>query len=157
MNKKLLIFFIVALFVLGAGVFLLYSYFSKNSECASKPCIGVNGHFFRIEVADTIAKRTEGLSGREGLAEDEGMLFVFDSPMRYGFWMKGVKFPIDIIWIKDNKVVDLSENIQPEAGKPDSELKIYNPHEPVNKVLELRAGTVKKYGFRSGDSVEVSL
>jgi len=155
MNKKLLIFAVILLLVFVLVFALLF--FQGVKQCSRKPCVKIGKNVFYVTMADTIEKRTEGLSKKDNLAQDEGMLFLFDKESNYGFWMKGVKFPIDIIWIKDNKVVDLSENIQPEVGKPDSELKIYNPHEPVNKVLELKAGTVKKYGFRSGDSVEVSL
>ena len=58
-----------------------------------------------VEVADTQASRELGLSGREKMGDDEGILFVFDTPGRYGFWMKDMQFPLDIIWINQNGVV----------------------------------------------------
>jgi uncharacterized membrane protein (UPF0127 family) len=78
------------------------------------PYVIIAGVRLSVEVADTPAERGRGLSGREMLPENSGMLFVFDTPGRYGFWMYGMKFPLDIIWIDESlRVVYFVENAQP--------------------------------------------
>src|SRR5687768_8240241 len=79
----------------------------------------------RAEVADDEASRRQGLSGRERLGADEGMLFVLpgDSP---SFWMKGMRFPLDIIWIRQGRVVDISADVPPPRD-PDAPLPTYSP------------------------------
>jgi uncharacterized membrane protein (UPF0127 family) len=76
------------------------------------PYVIIAGVRLSVEVADTPAERGRGLSGREMLPENSGMLFVFDTPGRYGFWMYGMKFPLDIIWIDERlRVVYFVENV----------------------------------------------
>ena len=91
---------------------------------------------------------TKGLSGRNNLPEDQGMLFIFEKKGTYGFWMRDMKFPIDIIFIDDDMVVYIVENASPGAQTPN--LTIYIPDVPVNRVLELNAGQVKKLGIKKG-------
>ncbi len=149
-NKKVLIILgivILALIVLG------YLFFGYRGGKLETKILKVNGTEFSVEMADTTLSRMKGLSGRDGLAENEGMFFVFDSPANQGFWMKDMKFPIDIIWVKGDKIVGFAENVQPEPGKTVFGLKIYNSPEPVDRVLEVNAGTVAKYGFKAGDEV----
>ena len=67
----------------------------------------------RVEIRDDTNGRNLGLSGRSSLAENEGMLFIFDTPAVYEFWMKDMNFPLDFIWINNGLVVDLSEHIPP--------------------------------------------
>jgi len=106
---------------------------------------------FFVEIADTPATRTKGLSGHKQLKENEGMLFIFDSLGQYSFWMKDMNSPLDIIWIKENKVVGFAENAPPAGNAP---LTIYTPPQPVDKVLEINAGSIKKLGIKIGDTIE---
>ena len=77
------------------------------------------------DVASDANSRAVGLGGRESLAKDAGMLFVFDSEAKHSFWMKNVKFPLDIIWLdKNKKVVHFVKNAQPDTG---GALDIYTP------------------------------
>lgn len=109
-----------------------------------------------IEVADNQSKRSKGLSDRASLASDSGMLFVFEREDKYPFWMKGLNFPLDFIWIKGNSVVDISENIQPPPpGAPDASLPILTANTEVDKVLEVAAGFVKTNKVKIGDKVEL--
>ena len=101
----------------------------------------------RVEVRDTEAERAQGLSGRESLGEDEGMLFVFEKPGIYGFWMKEMKFGLDFIWIRDNKVMEVMENVGVERMD-------IQPHEAVDQVLEVNSGFVAKHSIKVGDSVK---
>lgn len=100
-----------------------------------------------VEVRNTEEGRSQGLSGREKLAENEGMLFVFDQPEIYPFWMKGMKFPLDFIWIKDNAVAEITEDV----GVDRMDIR---PKEAVDKVLEVNSGWVKKQGIKIGDTVK---
>ena len=115
--------------------------------------VKINDVSIRTEIANTPETRTSGLSGRERLEEDQGMLFVFDKSAYHTFWMKDMNFPIDIIWIQDNHVLDITENIPPEEDK---DLTIYKPSEPVKFVLEVNAGFSKKRNFKIEDPVEIN-
>lgn len=107
----------------------------------------------QVTVASTDATREKGLSGREGLRPDEGMLFLFDHPYTYGFWMKDMKFPIDILWISDGTIVDMTTDAA--VPVPGQELPLYFPRIPVDKVLEVPAGFAKDHGLRTGLRVDI--
>ena len=158
-------FLYLVLIGVGVGIFVgVLAFPSIFSHRGSKgeQIITIGGKEFRVEIADTFASRARGLSGHAPLAEDEGILFIFDAPGNYGFWMKGMKFPIDIVWIRGDKVVGVSENLPVPSSMLD--FKTYYPPEPVypvrgeisrgaDKVLEVKAGAVEKYGFKIGDMV----
>ena len=108
---------------------------------------------FSVEVANTTTTRMRGLSGRNPLKDGEGMLFVFDKPGNYSFWMKDMKFALDFVWIRGDRVVGITENVPPPAPNTSLfSLKNYYPPEDVDKVLELNAGEVKRYGVQAGQS-----
>ncbi len=116
----------------------------------------INNTTLKVEVADTATKRSKGLGGRDSFAENEGMLFVFDRTDKYPFWMKGLKFPLDFVWIKDEQVVDILENIPPPSpGQPDDSLPIYSSRVEVEKVLEMNAGSVRRFNIKVGDTVSL--
>jgi uncharacterized membrane protein (UPF0127 family) len=115
------------------------------------------GKKISIEVASTPFKRSQGLSGRDGLTENEGMLFLFDEPSRSGFWMKDMKFAIDIVWIMDGKVVDIAADAQPQPGKQDHELAVYSPKNEADTVLELSSGWTKQNNIAIGDEVVIKI
>jgi|SRR3989344_511659 len=102
-----------------------------------------------ISLVSTPGELEQGLSGRESLGEFEGMLFVFETPDFYEFWMKDMKFPIDIIWIGENlEVTDISED-----ERPDSYPKLFKPKEKSLYVLEVNAGFARAHNIHIGDSV----
>ena len=111
----------------------------------------------KIEIADSAEERRKGLGGRQSLATDSGMLFIFETPGKYGFWMKGLSFPLDMIWVRDKKVVDVIKNaLVPETGTKDEDLPIYMPREEVDMVLEVNGGFADGNGIKIGDIVEVA-
>lgn len=117
--------------------------------------IKIRNTIIQIEVADTKDKRSKGLGGRESLASNSGMLFVFPKEDKYSFWMKGLKFPLDLIWIRNNQVVDIIKNAkQPDLNQKDETLPIYLPREPVDMVLEVNSGFVDQNNIRMGDKIE---
>lgn len=115
--------------------------------------VTVNGRTFVVEVATTARKKEVGLGGRDALAADRGMYFPFPSAEYWVFWMKDMRFPIDIIWIRDGKVVDIDADVPVPAGK---NLETYSPAEPADAVLELNAGTSAGIGLKAGDEILLS-
>lgn len=110
------------------------------------------------EVADTADERKKGLSNRDELAIEAGMLFVFDESGSYAIWMKDMRFPIDIIWVDESKrIVDIAESAVPEPGKKDEELKRYRPRPQAKYILEINAGLSKLYNLQIGDAVTFEL
>jgi uncharacterized membrane protein (UPF0127 family) len=111
--------------------------------------VTVDCHGFRVETVETEEDRMKGLGGREGLCPDCGMLFLFDRPERYGFWMKDMRFPLDIVWIDGDKVVFVARDV------PTEPLESIAPPVPADKVLEIPAGSAERYGIRPGSPVEM--
>lgn len=104
------------------------------------------------EVAEDPSSRAAGLSGRAYLPERGGMLFLFDTPARHGIWMKGMRFPLDIIWMREGAVVDLVENASPpEAKASDASLPVFLPDVGADSALEVGAGFARKYNVKIGD------
>ena len=86
------------------------------------------------------------------------MLFVFDEKKIYTFWMKGMLIPLDFIWIDGDKIVDVSENIPaPINGGDDGSLPLISPKLPVDKVIEVGAGTVRRLNIPEGNKIEINL
>lgn len=108
-------------------------------------------------LASTPEKRRVGLGQTESLGVNEGMLFEFEDPGQYKFWMKNLKFGLDFIFILNNQVVQVLENIPPPApGQADETLPIYSPTVNINKVLEVNSGFVAERGIKVGDLVYLS-
>lgn len=95
--------------------------------------------FFNFEIANTPQSRSTGLSGREGLAPTNALVFVFDEPDEYCFWMKDMKFAIDILWFdEDYSMVHKQLNATPESY-PQS----FCPPKPAKYVVEVAAGVTE--------------
>jgi uncharacterized membrane protein (UPF0127 family) len=109
----------------------------------------------RVEIADTAFLRSRGLSYRDGLRPGTGMLFVFSEPAIRDFWMKGMRFCLDIVWIEDGEIVGAAQNACPEPGATDDELTRYESPEPVTYVLEVPAGWLAAHGYGSGTPVTI--
>ena len=93
----------------------------------------------------------QGLSGKDSLPPNHGRLFVYDHQEQYEFWMKGMKFPLDFIWIADHTVVNITENVPAPTGLMPA---IVKPYVDVDKILEVTAGTITKSGIKVGDTVQ---
>lgn len=116
----------------------------------------INNATLKVEVADTQTKRNSGLGGKQSLASDEGMLFIFDKPGRPPFWMKGLSFPLDFVWIMGDRVVDILQNIEPPTpGQTDASLSIYQSNADVDRVLEVNGGTAQRLNIKIGDSIKI--
>ena len=114
----------------------------------------VNETRIRVLVADTLEERAAGLSGYAGLPDDAGMLFVFAEPTQPSFWMKGMEFALDIIWIRDSTVVQIDASVPPPPeDAADDQLPRYRPSQPVTHVLELAARSAARYGITVGGRI----
>ncbi len=148
---------IVLLVVIVAGWFWFFNVFAHacNPPLPTKT-LSIGGNEWTVEVATTMMQRSCGLSGRGRLDENDGMLFVFNSPGTQNFWMKGMNFSLDMVWISDNTVAGFAQNAAPQPGAALWSLKIYSSPSNVDKVLEVSAGTVAKYNIKVGDMVSLS-
>jgi uncharacterized membrane protein (UPF0127 family) len=100
----------------------------------------------KLEVACNNSEREQGLSYRNSLENNTGMFFVFEKSDNYGFWMKDMRFSIDIVWIdEDLNIVKVSENVS-----PDTYPKSLYPDSPVKYVLELNSGEASSIGLKKG-------
>ena len=106
----------------------------------------VGGRTFSTEIADTEKSRELGLGYRDSLCTDCAMLFRFDVPGIYPFWMKGMRFPLDLAWIRDGKIVFIEKNI------PADSTVIMTPDTTATEVLETNAGALS--GVKIGDGIE---
>ena len=111
---------------------------------------------FPVELALTVEQHVQGLSGREVLPPGTGMLFVYQRESRSNFWMKEMRFPLDIVWIgADCTVVDVTLDAPPpEPDQTLDQLPRYSPGDPAQYVLEINAGQFAAEGLRLGDPVE---
>lgn len=124
---------------------------NANSEADQYAYLQHGNRCVQLSVASTSAQKRRGLSGRKRLAEGEGMVFTYDKLGEYGFWMKDMNFPIDIIWLdEDNKVVTVKDRIS-----PDSFPKTFRPTKPAKNVIEVASGTVGKLKIKSGDRLNL--
>lgn len=109
----------------------------------------MGGEDFRVAVADNSATRVQGLSGRTGLPENEGLLFVFERAGQHGIWMKDMQFAIDIIWIDANgAIVHIEHVVAPETFPH-----IFVSDTDALYVLEVKAGEAERVGVSVGDYV----
>lgn len=151
--------------LVAAGILLLVAgglywyYFRPPVSSETNIDIGkvvINKVAFDVELADTPKRRSQGLAGREELASQEGMLFVYPHEDYYSFWMKDTLIPLDIIWISaDREIVDFIEYAQPQGARRADQLPHYKPSQKAKYVLEVNGGTVSRIeGFKIGKKVE---
>lgn len=153
--ELLLLFILIAIVFAGLVFSFALFVFRGGTRNLPKSELSVGGKVLSVEVARSALDKMRGLSGREILGEDEGMLFTFDKEGNYGFWMKDMKFPIDVVWIDKGKITGFSENSMPEPDKQIWNLKIYYPPDVVDEVLEVNAGFVSKNKIQVGDEVSL--
>jgi len=104
-----------------------------------------------VEIPVSYAGTTKGLGERPYLPEDQGMLFEMSSRAKHRFWMKGMEFPLDFLWIDGDEIIDMHEGIEPDWPAR----KIYAPSRPVDRILEVNAGYIEAHDIRIGDTIRV--
>ena len=159
-SKNILYFSVVAIFLFLSFYFSFQevpSYVADENNTLEENIyftfIRLPGASFKVEVVQDQLSRNKGLSRRESLPEGEGMLFVFDRPAMYPFWMKDMNFSIDIIWMDSEKqVVHMEREVSPESF-PNS----FAPQEPSLYVLEFNSGFIDQYNISLGDQIDFEI
>ncbi len=126
--------------------------YALNADNVSASSVRIKDLVIYVDLAKTPEQQAKGLSIKNTLNENEGMLFIFDTPKEYSFWMKDMKFPIDIIWISsDNKIVHIEKNLQPCIFF--LICTSYSPHANSKYVLEVPSNYTTKNNITIGDRV----
>lgn len=129
-------------------LFLILAYVSLSLIPDKKiRAVRIGDDEFSTEIADTREEKERGLSEREKICDKCAMLFPFDDEDMYAFWMKGMRFDIDIVWVRDNKIIGISKNIS--RASTDN----FFPPSPADVVIELNAGSSDRYGLAVDDDV----
>ncbi|NWN82642.1 MAG: DUF192 domain-containing protein [Halomonas sp.] len=116
---------------------------------------GAGPHEFRVEVADESAERSRGLMGREQLAEDAGMLFLYSREKAgdSGFWMYNTLIPLDIAFIDGEGHIVSTHTMMPCVSEAPARCPVTRPGEPYRAALEVNAGLFEELGIKLGDCV----
>jgi uncharacterized membrane protein (UPF0127 family) len=146
---KGLVFFIVSLVLLWAATFAVI-HKSSQDRCGEKyrqdTTLHFNGRQLAAQTAKSEAEREKGIGGLACMGPDQAMLFVFDKPGFYPFWMKDAHFPIDIVWLSSQKeAVYVADNISPSSYP-----KSFVSPQAAQYVLELKAGQAAVLNIVSG-------
>lgn len=140
--------FILLVIVISVGYKIYGSLWTKAT-------IKIGGREARVLVADTYNHRLKGWSDRKDMGQYGGMLFVFPDRGQHAMVMRDMRFPLDIVWLDGNKVIDIAPNLPPEPGILEEELTVYRARAASTLVLELPAGFKEQTGLKIGDEVEI--
>ncbi len=138
--------------LLGCGIFLLSLWWCalKFDWFTSQPVypqgVMIGNRRYSLEIADTQQEQVRGLSGRESLCQDCALLFIFPEKRKWAFWMKDMRFSIDIMWLAGDTIVGIERNLSPFSKS------IFRPEEEADRVIEINAGGA--VAFRVGDIMQ---
>ena len=127
------------------------------TEVVAGPCefdlkirhMGLGEATLKLEIAHEPEERVCGLSYREEMAEDEGMVIVYDDEDYYSIWMKDMNFSLDLVWMNTAwEVVDITRDVTPESFP-----EIFTSKIPAQYAIELNSGSVDAFNILIGDSV----
>ena len=162
-NKNKILFVLIGiLFILGIIIYYFAASlipaasrnnnFSQNisSDVLKKGSLVLGGQTIKIELASTNQAQYKGLSNRDNLCADCGMFFDFPYKDKLNFVMRDMHFPLDIIFINDETILNIAANLAPEGSKTNN---IYSSISEANRVLEVNAGYCQKYGIKAGDKI----
>jgi uncharacterized membrane protein (UPF0127 family) len=134
--------------ILGLTLFLFFK--PKNNKFPDNISLFINNQGYYLEVAQTSKTRQTGLSNRNNLCFNCGMLFVFNRLDKQTFWMKDTHIPLDIIWLNSkHEIIKIVV-----AAKTDSE-NLYTSETPAKYAIELNANESLKLGLKIGDTIEI--
>lgn len=144
---KLLIFFSLVIILL-----IIVPIYRSKTQSNLQTAI-INDKPIKVTVADTPQLRDQGYSNHPPISYNEGMLFVFPYLGNYTFWMKDMLFDLDFVYIRNNKVVYTIEQVPAPINNNGQVVYLTSP-EQFNKLLEVKAGFVKKTGLKVGDQIQ---
>ncbi len=111
----------------------------------------LGGTVLSLTVAATPESRSQGLSGYKKLEPNEGMFFIFQDAKPYGFWMKEMLFPIDMIWFDSQyRIIFVKEDAEPSSYP-----EIFSPQAPAQYVLEVPSGFFASHHLKFGDVLKI--
>jgi len=148
--KKYLPFLLFLVVGILVTVFIIFSPNKTNKT----PTVTIKSHSFTVELATNPMQWEQGLAYRDSISMDHGMLFLFpDKQYRY-FWMRGMRFPLDIIWVDDNTIIGMETNVPVPTETNPGVTTSYKSTIPINRVLELSAGSVELYSLKIGEKIK---
>jgi len=133
-----------------ALIFATNIFLNKKDSSSYKKII-IGDRVIKVESAESVMEKQKGLSGRNFMRTNNGMLFIFSQSDYYPFWMKDMKFPIDIIWIDEKlKIIGFEKNINPNSFP-----KKFIPQLPAKYVLEVNGGWSDENEIKEGVNIKV--
>ena len=141
---------------LGCGVSQQGATSTSERPVEEVPIVRIGDATYTVDLAVQPEDRQQGLSGRESLAQDAGMLFVFEEERPLHFWMKEMRFPLDIIWIDAQcRLIDVARDVPiPPSDAGNEEIPRVQSPSPARYVLELNAGEAARSGLQAGNLAE---
>lgn len=149
MSKIVIVILFSALILIIISIWYLAFFVPQNANVVN---LKIKDQNYKIEMAVSSAQKIKGLSKRESLCKNCGMLFTFGFETQLPFWMKDTLIPLDMIWLdKNGTVVDIQTALETNS------LKIYQNQTPAQYVLELNANDSNKIGLKIGDTIQLPL
>jgi len=143
---------------LAFGLFLLCadlafgSMLPDSNRLELEAYLSVGGETVALAVAGTEEQKSRGLRGFESLPRGRGMLFPVEPPRDVQLWMEGVKTPLDLVFVRNGRVRTIHARAAPCSSEPCPK---YRAREPIDRVLELKAGRASKLGLAVGDRISI--
>lgn len=148
----------ILLFLFTILVVALLMFYTSDFRSEKPSSVKIGNTSILVDVAKTPEERSLGLSYRKELGKNQGMLFTFPTKSYQTFWMKGMNFDLDFIWIANSKVVDITENVpSQQENVPDEALPVYQSKMPITSMLEVNSGFVVNNKIKVGDPVILNL
>lgn len=131
---------------------------TSRADDAASQSVTIHGDTFELELALDFASRKQGLSGRESIPADGGMLFVFPNAEHRSFWMYECLVPIDIVFLgPGGRIVAMHRMKVEPPDTPEDDLKRYPSKYPAQFALEFAGGTLDRLGLREGEKIDLPL
>ena len=150
--KRLLKIFGIIAILMAIGAIVLVLFIAKKPLVLKTATVAINQERIRVEIADSPIELYRGLSGRQGLCPDCGMLFNFSDSEEQEFVMRNMNFPLDIIFMNHGQIINIAADLAPEGNNPS---KIYDSGGPTDQVLEVNGGYAARRGLKVGDRISV--
>lgn len=143
-------FVVFSLIIVGlVAWFNLGSDKTEETVITTPTCVQVEDNCFDVEIADTNEERIRGLSNRNSLPKNQGMLFIFEQIEEQCMVMKDMNFSLDIIWLNEHKkIIKTDENLS-----PDTYPELFCA-EDIKYVLEVNEGFASQHGLKAGTTVQ---
>ncbi len=157
-TRQTRVLYIISILAGGALFLVLFLHFRQvqvpvvNTEKSYEAIVTINSIDIPVVIADSNEEQEQGLSGTKSLEPGSGELFIFNTPGKYGFWMKNMNYSLDLIWVDENlNIIAISKDISPETYP-----EIFYPPSDVKYVLEVNSGFSAKHGITENQLLKIS-